>query len=387
MQQPFLYHQQAVAYFKKDERLWSFFSAKSTQQEDFTQFKNELLKNTYRLEAASEPAVYTAVDKAKTILEILHTVTVYQLMQTTDLNAFVYILPGEAHIVLSGAIMKLMDEEELLAILAHELGHIKLFEIDNNAYQVCDRILNALSADATSPAAYFETARIFDLYTELFCDQMSLKVLQNPLPVIASLVKANTALEKVSAEGYIRQATEIFEHENVVTDNISHPENFIRAYALHIYQTQPTEFENIMLPIIQGSSKLQQLDIFKKEIMHRFTLDTITYLLADKALQTEVLLNLATQYFPGFLVNKTAQLPSKQLLQTFDTTCKEYIAYVLFDFVMADEHEEQDVFKRALHIAGELEITGELKKIMQKELKLSDKKYNERFKQKQTAHA
>ncbi len=127
------------------------------------------------------------------------------MMESDMLNAQVYTLPEEVHVIFSGPALKLLNEQELVAVLAHELGHVLLFNIAD--YNTSNKILNALSGNASMANAYLETARLFDLYTELFCDSMALKATSDIQASVASLVKMGTGLEQVSAESYIRQAT------------------------------------------------------------------------------------------------------------------------------------------------------------------------------------
>jgi hypothetical protein len=378
---PFVYHQKIAAHLKRHSALWKFFATDAVKAEDFKQFTTELLKNTYRLSPEAEPEVYAAVDKAKAVLNISHTITVYQLLESTDLNAFVYVLPDEGHIVLSGSILKLMNSTELEAVLAHELGHIKLFAEDGGDYQIADRILGALGSNASTPIEYLETARLYDLYTELYCDQMALKVTGDVLPVVSSLVKVNTGLERVSPESYLQQAAEIFEAGDVKSETITHPENFIRAYALHIFQTTPSEFEQRMAPIIQGHYKLRELDIFSREALHGFSKQLVAALLAVPGLQTEALVNLARQYFPDFEPSNAMMLvPESIPMAQFDESGKEYLSYILLDFALADKELGQEAYAHAYSIADSLGLREMLKDITKKELKLTEKKFNERYK-------
>ena len=75
--------------------------------------------------------------------------------------------------------------------------------------EVADRIITAIANNHNSEASYYETARLFKLYTEIFCDRGAYKVIEKIAPVITSLVKASTGLDKVNAESYLKQADEI----------------------------------------------------------------------------------------------------------------------------------------------------------------------------------
>ena len=84
-----------------------------------------------------------------------------------------------------------------------------------------------------------QTARRYQLYTEIFADRGALCVTGLLDPVIAGLVKIQTGLAQVSAPAYLKQAEEIFAGGNVATVEHSHPEAFIRARALSLWHDEP----------------------------------------------------------------------------------------------------------------------------------------------------
>ena len=373
--QAFSYHQRVAAFFKAKTRLWQYFSAPLTG-DDPVSFKTELLKSTYRLDPATEPRLYAAVAQIKEALQIRQQVTLYQLMNGDDLNAHVYTQPEEVHVVFSGRALQLLDEKESLAVLAHELGHVLLFNLED--YNTSNRILNALSGQVATGNEYLETARLFDLYTELFCDHMALKVTGDIHAAVSSLVKMGTGLEQVSADSYIRQAIEIFGQGKVITDSSTHPEMFIRAYALHLQATQPDTWEEQIRPVIEGNTRLSLLDIFAQQQLAAYTRSCLDWLLSDPDLQSPELIHLFNQYFPGEKIN-TAAMP-EQDLSDYDLSSRDYLAYVLFDFALADKETEEQVLERAFLLARTAGLADNLVAVLKKELKLSNKKYNERFK-------
>jgi hypothetical protein len=384
----FSYHRQVVAHLKGQVALWKFFSTDSDQAEEFQQFKTELLKNTYRLEPDVEPSIYASIDKAKTALQISHKVSVYQLLVSTELNASIYMLPEEAHIVLSGGMIKLMDSAEMEAILAHELAHLKFFAEDGGDYRIASRVLDALSTHAGAPPEYLETARLFNLYKELYCDQVALRVAGDIMPVVSALVKIDTGLEHVSAESYLRQAAEIFEVVEVKSEHITHPEIFIRAYALQAFQSFPGDTETKINMVIQGRCKLRELDVFSRETLYGVSRRVVTAMLASSDLQTDTLLNLAKQYFPDFRPgNEAGLLPDDSAASNFDESSKVYLAYLLLDFALADRAVERDAYPQAYALAQLLGVGDTMKEVTKKELKLSEKKFNERYKKTLAQHA
>jgi Peptidase family M48 len=228
MMLPLPYHQKVKEHFKSQLKTWDYFVIAKNKEEQLTQFKTELLKNTYKFDPATDAYIYDKINIAKEKLGLQNLpVTVYQAQHTDELNASIVYLNNEANIVFSGPVTRLLEEEELLAVLSHELSHIKLYSLLEGDLEVADRIITAIANNYNSEAAYYETARLFRLYTEIFCDRGAYSVLEKTGPVISSLVKASTGLEKVNADSYLKQADEIFANEEgIKTTGLSHPENF-----------------------------------------------------------------------------------------------------------------------------------------------------------------
>ncbi len=64
----------------------------------------------------------------------------------------------------------------------------------------------------------------------------------------------------------------------------------------------------------------------------------------------------------------------------YDLSSRDYLAYMWLDFALADPETEEQVLERAFLLARTAGLTDNLAAVLKKELKLSSKKYNERFK-------
>lgn len=204
MPQPLSYHRKVASHFKEQPKTWEFFASAKTRHDQLAAFKLELLKNTYKFTPASDAGIYDKVEtaKAKLGLEQLP-VHVYQAQHADEVNASIIYLDGEAHIVFSGRIIQQLTAEELLVVIAHELTHIKLYTMLDGDLEVADRIITAIANNYNSEAAYGETAKLFRLYAEIFCDRGAYTVVGDTAPVITSLVKIATGLDKINAESYV----------------------------------------------------------------------------------------------------------------------------------------------------------------------------------------
>jgi hypothetical protein len=372
------YHLKVCNHFRQQAKTWDFFAAANTKDDQLLQFKTELLKNTYKFDPVADSFIYDKVNLAKEKLDLPQLpVTVYQAQYTDELNASIVFLLNEAHIVFSGKITQLLTEDELLAVIAHELAHIKLYTIMSGDLEISNRIINAIANNYNSEASYYETARLFRLYTEIFCDRGAYHVLGNAGPVITSLVKAATGLDKVNAESYVKQAEEIFSVDGETkAGSISHPENFIRARAIRLWHDKQEAAEEEIIKMIEGSSDLDQLDIFKQKDLSALTRQFLQLYLKPKWFQSIMVNGLVKQYFQDFTWDEQIMMNTTLVdsIATAHKSIKDYLGYILLDFALVDTTLEEIPSGWAFRFAEDMQLKEVYDAIIKKELKFSDKK-------------
>lgn len=371
------YHKKVHSYFKTQTKTWDYFASAKTKEEQLIELKNELLKNTYKFNEATDLKIYDKINTIKSVYNLSNVkVTVYQAQYNDDRNASVIYLQNEAHIVFSGGILQLMNEDELLAILAHELAHVKLYTEMNGEIEIADRIITAIANSASSEMNYYETARKFKLYTEIYCDKTALLVTKNIDPIITSLVKSSTGLQQINAETYLQQADEIFEKSgSSKSENNSHPENFIRAKAIQLWNIDELVAEEKIIQMIEGKYELDSLDIFNQETLKALSMHILELIMKPKWMQTTLHINLCKQYFSNFQIENKTLLTEKILneLQDLHISIKNYLAYMLFDFAKADVSLEKIPMGWTFQLSEDLLIKDNFENVVKKESKLSDK--------------
>ncbi|MCH2206071.1 MAG: M48 family metalloprotease [Lentisphaerales bacterium] len=371
--EPFKYHEQLRDNYKKRKKTWDWFSEKANKDEQTKAFRSELLKNTYRLDKESHSSLYDIVDKVCEKLSIDAGVTLYQENNSTQLNAGISILDKEAHIVLSGNLLSLLNETELKALLGHELSHYLFYKLDDESYEITQRIILALANDSRSEDVIIETARIFQLYMELFCDLGSFKVCGDYRPVIQTLVKMNTGITQVNADSYVKQAEEILSSGNESTQAYSHPETYVRSIALKLYAEDNEDYQKNLEKLIEGSLDLNKLDIFRQLVMKELTEDLLQCLVKPSWMNSSAVMNLCKSYFEDFYKKETHKSLTEigKQLKSSKESVKKYISYVLLDFAKVDSSLETAPLGFTLEIAELLSIRTFYEKLIRKELKLT----------------
>ncbi|MDB6038605.1 MAG: Peptidase Ste24p, partial [Verrucomicrobiales bacterium] len=295
---------------------------------------------------------------------------VYQAQNSPQINAALYFIPGEGHIVFSGAALTLLTADEIKSVIGHELAHYQLWERDCGDFQIADRMLQAVAADPRASGSHEESARRFQLYTEIFSDRGSLCVTGNAHPVISGLVKIETGLAQVSAVSYLKQAYEIFAKTVVATEGISHPETFIRARALALWQEQGDRAAASIVDMIEGVARINELDLIGQGRWSRNTRHLLEHFLQPKWFQTPAVLGHARQFFGDFRMGKPNEISDLKAIIPREESIQEYFCYLLLDFVTVDRDLNEMPLAAALECSRQLEIEEPFEKLAIKELKM-----------------
>lgn len=369
--EPLPYHLALRDYLKETEReLWNWFASARARTEYSENLRIELLKATYRLDLEAHPEIAQSLNEAKASLQLEVPVTLYQAQNSPQLNATLYYMPDHAHVVFSGPALSLLNAAELKSLIGHELAHYHLWECEGGEFHIADRLINAVANDPRAAACHEQTARRYQLYTEVFADRGSLRVSEDIHPVIASLVKMETGLSQVSASSYLKQAEEILAGGVATTEGVSHPEAFIRVRALSLWQQQGMESAEAIQAMIEGATALEDLDVIGQQRLTAATRRLLEHLLRPKWFQTPATLGHARLFFPDFRPGNGTEPAELEELKTRDGKLREYLCYVLLDFAHADPELEEAALAATFDVSRQLELDTHFEKLAAKELKM-----------------
>jgi hypothetical protein len=389
---PLPYHRAIAAHLKAAEPgLWEWFASSRKRDAEVEAVRLDLLKSTYRLEPQSQPKLYEFANGVREHMQLGCSVTLYQAQTGSELNAALAYLPGEAHVILAGPLTSVLSDNEVRVVLAHELAHFLLFEDQQGDYLVAADLLRALASDPVAGPAASESMRLYDLWTEIYADRWGCHVSEELSATVAALIKIETRLIEVNAESYLRQADEIFTKASVQTDQISHPEPYIRARALRLWAEQGDQAHPEIERMIERGLNLNRLDLLGQKRASHLTQQFLRTLLAPKWFQTEPVLAHARQFFADFTIEQNGgsphepqpQIPDRDAMDASlrgeldrgDSSLRDYLCYLLLDFVTVDRELGDVALSAAIVLARRLGIDKRFAELAQKELTLGKKAF------------
>lgn len=368
---PLTYHQNLVSYLKRTEpEAWAWASANLAAQQS-AQVKDAMLRQTYRLEPEGHPSVFEACSMAMDRLGLDAPATLYQAADGA-MNAALYFVPGEIHLVFSGPTLERLSADELLALMGHELAHFKLWSSDNNAHFTASRILDLALADTSAKPSHLEAARLLSLYTELYADRGAALVVGDASPAVSMLVKVMTGLASVDPAAYLRQAQEI-ETASMKSEGHSHPESYLRARALELWWQNADELEPWLDRRLRGPLSISTLDLMGQVQLTQTTRGFLAQFISQIESPSEEVLTQARCFFPDFDFRETA-LDLKEISgDKIDDATRDYFIALMFDCALADPEAGDVIWQLTAKVATEIAAEDQLKTALRRDLKWTKK--------------
>lgn len=373
--EPLAQHRALVDWLKHHERaVWEWYADAERQTQDAEAVRLSLLRDTYRMDAEGHPELFAEIATAKQALGLdAVEVFAYQAQGGAESNAAICYLPGEAHLLFSGPILTLLSREELRAVIGHELAHYLLWQTENGTYYLADRILHQAAAHPNAEPSHSQSVRLWTLATELFADRGALLATNQIETTVAALVKTVTGLSQVSGKSYLSQADEIFSKSKPRTEQLTHPETFMRARALRLWADEDDTLEASISSMIEEDEGIDGLDLTQQVRLTKLTRRFLQQHLMPAWFRSDAVLAHARLYFPDFAPAKAPDVELVGELAQLSKPRREFLCNVMLDFCAVDPDLEDMPVAAAIEQARDMECLSHFEKIAAKELKLKAK--------------
>jgi len=367
------HHALATTLQKNEPGLWSWFAGDDHGKKYADNVKLELLRSTYRLPRASHERLYAIAGEAALALAVEVPLTLYQSQGQSALNAGLVFVPAEAHVVLQGPVLDTLSEAELRALFGHELAHHRLWSEEGGTFHTADELIEHIVRQPGFAPSHAQSALRLRRWTELFADRGSLLACDELDAAVGCLVKMSTGLREVDPRAYLAQAEEALAAVTAGSRGETHPESFIRAFALAHWQRGGDD--DRLRPLVEGPIELETLDLVQQEHLTAATRRLLDAVLAPPFMRSEPNLAHARRFFPDATFEPGA--PPVEELPRGGASVAEYYAYLLLDFALADPDLEDSALAHVAHLGRQLGLEAVLPKIARKELRLSAASYAE----------
>jgi hypothetical protein len=327
--QPLLYHRQVLNYLKVSEKdVFNWYESAVSKSNYADAMRLELLKSSYRLERKSHPGLYSISDEVLKVMELDCPLTLYKSNEGGT-GAAIFYSPEEIHISLYGNILEKLNEDELKAVIAHEVGHFDLFSMENSQFLICSRILYAAAEKNDTDPAHDETYRRFGLVSEIFADRNAYHITGDIKSMVSTLVKIETGMNEVDPDAYLRQVDDILASGKIESQGLTHPEIYIRCAALKMFIDDPETADEKIFKLISNSLSIKNTDLIEQLTLCSLTQSFIEELLKPTIFQDELLQSQAKFYDSEDL----QQSPIENFdWQSIDDETRDYFISLIFDF-------------------------------------------------------
>jgi len=199
------------------------------------------LSNSVRVGPKQLPDIYEMLQEAKEILGLSSLSVDIFVRQNPAPNAYTMAMQGQKpFIVLHSSLISLLSKEELQAVIAHELGHLKC---EHGVWITLSNIITVFASQLpgnlgrTLGETFSASTLRWLRAAELSCDRAALLVAQDPRVVVSVIMKLSGGGagfgQDLNPEDYARQARD-FEQESerswmfrrmreAMTSQLSHP--------------------------------------------------------------------------------------------------------------------------------------------------------------------
>ena len=378
MLQQLKYHEDITSWLNSTEQgVWDWFSNRKLQDDQDVETRDLLLQQTVRLSRETHGSAYDCCEAAMARLGVEAPLTLYQAGDGA-MNAALFYIPGEVHVVLYGPVLEKLSETELTALFGHEVSHYLLWTLGNRRYRIAQQIIDDAVQQSSGDYTLYETARLYLLATEAFADRGAALACgeTGPTagPAIAVLLKVMTGLAETDPSAFLEQAAEL-DAKGEISKNQTHPEVYLRALFIDRWCRESGEasgdgIDDWVMSKLKGPMAIGQLDLIDQARLNSLTRQFFARLLRDSELASDMTVTQVKQFFPDWAIDEPSIDPEVLKAEADDKSLRDYFIALIFDIAHADPEQTEEVLIRGAKLASSVEWEEEYRANLKALLKM-----------------
>ena len=339
------YHDAVADWLCENEKgVWDWFSNRKLQDEQDGETRDLLLKQNVRLSREAHGAAYDCCEIAMEKLGVEAPVTLYQAGDGA-MNAALFFIPGELHIVLYGPVLEKFSATELTALFGHEISHYLLWTLDNRRFRIAQQIIDDAVQQSFGDNALYETARLYQLSTEVFADRGAAIAAGQAEAAIAVLLKVMTGLSATDPNAFLEQASEL-DAKGEISKSASHPEVYLRALFIDRWFRRDDPIDDWVLEKLKGPMAIGALDLLDQCRLSALTRQFFTLFLHDTDLASAMVVTQVKQFFPDWEDVEERLDPASLDKLAADHSIRDYLIALIIDLAHADADQTEEMLVR-----------------------------------------
>ncbi|MDY7098498.1 MAG: M48 family metalloprotease [Pseudomonadota bacterium] len=366
------YHADIADWLESQETgVWDWFRTQKLQEEQDTETRDLLLKQTYRLSRDTHASAYECCEQAMAKLGVEAPVTLYQAGDGA-MNAALFFIPGEVHVVLYGPVLEKLSDPELTALFGHEVAHYLLWTLKDRRYRIAQQIIDDAVQQSAGDYTLYETARLYLLATEVFADRGAAIASGSSEHAIAVLLKVMTGLSATDPKAFLEQAAEL-DAKGEISKNASHPEVYLRALFIDRWfrgEDTGDSLDDWVLSKLKGPMAIGSLDLIDQAQLSAITRQFFAFLLHESNLASPMVLTQVKQFFADWSPDEE-RLDLKRLKQVAaDKSIRDYFIALVLDLAHADRDQTEEMLVRGAKFTSMIEWTDDYRDNLKSLLKM-----------------
>lgn len=349
--------------------MWQRFAAESGQAEVREAVNLDLLRSAEPLPEPNHPELY---ERARSLAETLdldaRDLCLYRSKQAEPAaRAAVAADPLVPRIIFNMTFESVGDGGPDF-LLAHELAHVKLWNVNEGRLLVALQMLSAAGCQDHAAPVFRQTLRVFSDLVEIWCDCVATALTGSVEPLlVAGEPAARVEIERQAA---LRQASVQLRSAD---GRPGQPLDLAgRLAAVRIWQAAAGTAWQTITDSLRTTDSLAGLDLPGQQAVARITRNLIRRIGEPKWMRNEASLAMARQYFADFGADEFGRAATEPAGDP-GPWWESYLLFVLLDFVTANRQLQEPALAHVLGLADEADCGEACRELARRELRLRKK--------------